>query len=1007
MLRSHWSTTIVSRVVDQEQEGIEASLRRVPGRQAAPGEGAMGSDAQSRASHFSALLTGQLLEKVTRPGQYLGNEWGAYRKDFDQAETRLVFAFPDLYELGMSNFGLKILYQVVNRQQRFLADRTYALGEDLEKLARQHGLELWAWESRRPLRDFELIGFSLQYELTYTNVLNMLDLSGIPLLAIERTEIFPLIFGGGPSAVNPEPMAEFMDFFIIGDGESAVPSTLETINNFQKQLPDLVCSESTARKLLLWQLAVSVPGVYVPQFYAPPEDGSSRPPIPKPVSEIFDQAEQAYIDKKDGQILAAQLPSRVMRQTEPLTDANQPTSTIVPYLSLVQDREVIEVRRGCDRGCRFCQPGYTFLPVRERTAEELVDLSKKALANSGHQEYSMLSLCVSDYTSLHDSVRALNEEHSARRSSLSFPSQRADRMNLDLAEELKVVRKSGITLAPEAGTDRLRAVINKGLSHEQIISAIAAAYQSGWASVKLYFMCGLPTETDEDLQGIIDILKEASLKAKAIRRTDMARYKKELELTCTISNFVPKPFTPFQWFAQVPPGEMARRHQVLRHALRAANLRSVTLNITDPQISLLESVISRGDRRIGKMIGNAFQKGAIFDAWDDKFQPQLWHEVAREMGWSLEEMACSDREVGSDQPWDVVHIGLHNWWLVREWEKAMATLETANCTENTCHACGVCTELDTTHELSAPNPEVVAKNPFVKDIPVRVEYEPAPDPAGSQSLKESKPHPSIEFETPDSQRAQSLQSNESKVRMRFKFTKLGDLRFISHLDLQMLLTRAARRAAVNIAYSQGFNPQAKLSLAAPLSLFQESECEIAELDIVDTISEGDFIKRMNEKLPLEVQIVAARSVALGKKDSLASLLEGAIYEAVLNTNSLPAHELASLTSAITFKVQEILNSTSYLVDTTNGASADAKTGQRLTKDLRPFIRQLDVLERNPLTIKLELAHGSKAHVKPTDILAQLIAPTLDATSADQYFSWKIKRLALLAALGADLFLVGV
>jgi radical SAM family uncharacterized protein/radical SAM-linked protein len=937
---------------------------------------------------FSLTLTEDVLERVNRPGQYLGNEWGAIRKPFNAAEATLVLAFPDLYELGMSNFGLKILYQVVNKEKLFYCDRSYAPASDLEEILRERELPLWAWESRQPLDSFDLIGFSLQYELTYTNVLNMLNLSKIPILASERTQVFPLVFGGGPSSVNPEPMADFMDFFLIGDGETSVPASMEIIRQAKKDRHLLSLSAATQRKIILWKLATSVPGIYVPIFYAPQE---KRYPVKaKLIEQIFSTGELEELQKFEPALCEAKLPERILRQTEPLSDSNQPVNSIVPYLSLVHDREVLEVRRGCDRGCRFCQPGYTFLPVRERSTEDVVKLSKQSMANSGHEEYSMLSLCVSDYTTLHDSVRALNEEHSARRSSLSFPSQRADRMNLELAEELKAVRKSGITLAPEAGTERMRAVINKGLSHEQIISAIEAAYQSGWASVKLYFMCGLPTERDEDLQGIIDILKEAAHHCRVIRKSNIAKYKKELELTCTISNFVPKPFTPFQWFGQTPPDEMDRKHKVLRQYLREAGLRHVTLNVTDSQISLLETVISRGERSLGKLILEAYKRGAIFDAWDDRFKPEIWHEVAAEHGESLIDMACTDREVGSLQPWDVVHIGLHNWWLVREWEKALATTETAPCSENTCHACGVCTELDITHQLAAPKPEVLKRNPFVKGL--------------DQNKSNVDGHPSLFFEA-----APEAPPTEASVRMRFKFTKLGELRFIGHLDMQTLLTRAARRAGLALAYSNGFNPQPKLNLAAPLPLFQESIAEIGEMELSELLTPEQFMNRMNAKLPPEVQLKDAIDLQMNKKNSLSSRLTGAVYHATINGADAEAcrQTIPSLKTEIETRVREMLQSPIFIVkapaehDENNGRN-DGKSKKPSEKDLRPLIKDIQLIDQDPLTLELKLAHGPGGHIKPTDILSNLGLPE---ASTNAPVRWKLKRIALQADNDSDLFAI--
>lgn len=949
------------------------------------------SEAQASGSDFSRMLTEELLEHVNRPGQYLGNEWGAARKNFDQATVRLALAFPDLYELGMSNFGLKILYQIVNRTDGLLVDRSYAPGSDLEDILRERKLPLWGFESRRALKEFELVGFSLQYELCYTNVLNMLDLAQVPVLASERTDVFPLIFGGGPSSVNPEPMAHFMDFFVIGDGENAIPNVMNVVREFKEKFPQ--AQGNCFRQQLLIELATRVEGVYAPSLYEYKGDGKA--PVPYDLKG-FDHTQGCTLDHDHAPSLNsdASLPVRVFRQTIPLTDSNQPTASLVPYLSLVHDREVLEVRRGCDRGCRFCQPGYTFLPVRERSTEDLLKLSQQALANSGHQEYSMLSLCVSDYTSLHESVRALNQEHAAKRSSLSFPSQRADRMNLELAEELKAVRKSGITLAPEAGSERLRAIINKGLSHSQIINAIEAAYQSGWTSVKLYFMCGLPLEEDSDLAGIVDILKEATIHCRAIKKTDPLKYKKDIDFTCTISNFVPKPFTPFQWFGQVTPEETERRHKVLRQKLKESGLRNVQLNLTDTAISLLEAVISRGDREVSTMIYEAWKAGAKFDAWDEHFKPQLWHDVAAKMNLSLLALACTDREVGSEQPWDTIHVGLNNWWLVKEWEKAVKAVETAPCTENVCHACGICTELETTHVLAAPKPEVMKKNPFVKELAVKVE-------------ESEDSHPSLFFTEPT-----AAPENDVLLRIRFKFTKLGDLRFISHLDLQHLLARASRRAMLNVAYTKGFNPAPRLNLAAPLALFQESEYEIGEIDLATFVSTEAFIERFNAQLPPEIQIVEAKVIPVSNT-SLASVLGSATYRAnaarFAASNSDQA-QLQSFRAELNNRISALLEKEEIFLQlpetdkapqakhSSKGADETAKNAAK-RKNIRPGILSINLVDPSTGTIELTLAHGPAMHVKPNDVLKCLQSENNNFPEV----AWRISRTGLLGQGGEPLF----
>ncbi|MBX9670226.1 MAG: TIGR03936 family radical SAM-associated protein [Candidatus Obscuribacterales bacterium] len=937
---------------------------------------------------FSTTLTEELLQLVVKPGQYLGNEWNAINKSFDDAKVRLVLAFPDIYELGMSNFGLKILYKIVNGHDGLMVDRSYAPGSDMEDLIRGRNIPLWAWESRRPISDFDLIGFSLQYELTYTNVLNMLELANIPEIASDRTSCFPLIFGGGPSAVNPEPMALFMDLYMIGDGEQMVPHAMRVIEEFKDALNGEQLAGDRglkARRRLLLGLARQVPGVYVPELYILRDgDGCVTPMTKTELDQHLGDSTDDVLLVRLEDVLCLELdkdvtgiPPRVFRQVAPLNSDNQPTGALVSYLSLIHDREVLEVRRGCDRGCRFCQPGYTFLPVRERSAEDILDLSKKSLQNSGHEEYSLLSLCVSDYTSLYDTVRSLNREHSTQRASLSFPSQRADRMNMDIAEELKTVRRSGITLAPEAGTERMRGVINKGLSHEQIISAIESAFSSGWTSVKLYFMCCLPTEQDEDLVGIIDILKEATLRCRAIRKTDPEKFKRGMEFTCTISNFVPKPFTPFQWFGQITREETRRKHEVLHKALRDSGLGNVQLNKTEAEISLLESVISRGGREMAEMIHRAWKKGCKFDAWDDRFQPALWHAVASDLGTTLEDLACVDREVGSTQPWDVIHVGLHSWWLVKEWEKALAVKETANCTENTCHACGVCTELDAVHELAAPDPIVMKKNPFVKELNANVEDEDS--------------HPSLFVQKP-----QGAPSNETLSRFRFLFTKCGELRFVGHLDIQHLLIRASRRASLRLAYTQGFNPSPKLSLASPLPLYFEGEGEVAEIELSELISAVEFKSRLNRQLPPEVQIQEVITLNEKPSQSLSAVLNSATYRAVLVSSEDPVSQQVTI-EELTTKVSELLGRESILVDQADNSKRKSKNKRNRSekpaqRDIREGIKSLVVCQGPVCTLEMELACGPQLHVKPSEVLECI----------DTRLRWRLSRLSLIAGNGAEL-----
>lgn len=938
---------------------------------------------------FNRLLTGEILERVTKPGQYLGNEWGAAHRSWESAAVHLALAFPDLYELGMSNFGLRILYEIVNSNPLSMADRAYATDKDMEEQMRAHDLPLWGWESRRPLHDFELIGFSLQYELTYTNVLNMLDLAQVPVASRDRRELFPLVYAGGPGAMNPEPMSQFMDFFMIGDGEETLPKVLELVAEFKKQASQ--DEPEIERSRLLALLAERIPGIYVPALYRQTGAGAVAEPV---------------------ESAGPMIPRQVKRQVVPLTDLNQPVGGIVPYLSLVHDREVLEVRRGCDRGCRFCQSGYTYLPVRERSVASLLRLSREALDKSGHQEFSLLSLSASDYTALSDAVGALNAEHSARHVSMSFPSQRADRMNLDLAGQLKIVRKSGITLAPEAGTERMRAVINKGLTHDSIVSAIEAAYQSGWCSIKLYFMIGLPTETDEDLDGIVKLVKEATERCDRIKRSRPARYKRRVEFTCTISNFVPKPFTPFQWFAQVAPAEFERRHAILRNKLQDSGLRHVTFNFTSPQITILESALARGDRSSGELIYRAWRLGACFDAWDDRCRIDIWRAAAKEIGMSLEEAACRERTVGEAQPWNIVQAGVDNRWLAAEWEKAIAAQLTAPCTEGSCHACGVCTALQSSHQLCVPKPEALATNPFIKEIPL-CQCPELTVPEACQKERYSQPDRAV-------------------VRIRFEFTKCGEMRMISHLDLQHLLARAARRAGLPVAFTAGFNPQPRLSLAVPLPLFQEGLAELGEVDLTEPWTAEEMTTRMNQQLPPEIRIVRSRPVALNGP-SLASLVGRAVYLARRTSGPgralsqapdsfiapcVPAEGASSESpatedrpsrsseceahgEAIKIWVEELLSQPKLEISSPESSGTTKKAARpgghdrqaAETKDIRPGIFSICLEQGDPVTLKLEVAAGPKMHIKPTEVL-KLIHPDL---------SWRVTRVGLATPEGIPLF----
>lgn len=913
------------------------------------------------ATNTYSKLVNDLLLKVQKPGQYLGIEYGHLienelenqktkkpekkkLKSFNDAKATLALIYPDLYELGMSNFGTKILYQIINSHPDFICDRAYAPMKDMDDLLRKERTYLWGWESFEPLNKFDFLGFSLSYELSYTNVLNMLELSGLEVLASERKDLFPLIFAGGPTTFNPEPMAEFFDFFIIGDGEEVIIEILELIKR-TKEETRLIASQHGGKEELLIKLA-QISGIYVPKFYSPDPNENY---LPKLLSEY-----------------KGKLPERISKRVVNLSDLNQPTSGPVPFLASVQDRQVLEIRRGCDRGCRFCQPGYVYLPVRERTPEDLVRLSTEALKNTGYDEYSLLSLSASDYTKLHEAASNLNNVHCSKGVSLSMPSQRADRFDLRIANELNSVRKSGITLAPEAGTERLREVINKGLKEIEIKQAIENVYDSGFKRVKLYFMIGLPTEEKADLDGIINLLKWAS---------DLSRIKgkKPLEITCTISTFVPKSFTPFQWFSQNTKEEFEEKINYLKQRIKELRLRTVKLNCTDPKMALLEVIMSRGDRRMSKLIHNAYKKGAKFDAWDESLNIDLWNETAKDIGIDLKHEASRVREIGSPNPWEVIDSGLLKKFLIDEWIKATKVIETAPCTENSCHACGVCFELDVVNLVSEDRSK---NNKFVKIIP-----RPKEDERNSIKLiPQIKPLP----ESSNSKKHNLPVKSVQKIQI--VHTKALNLRFISHLDVQRLFERALRRAEIPFAYTEGFNPRPKMQWLMPLPLYYEGQFEVLHLELSQKIEDSELLKKLNAQLSEEFQIKSVKTLNLN--DKLPNVENVKVLYRILTCNPDVWEKYICETKT---EIENFLAQKSLVLKVYKKRhDQDSQLERQI--DLRPLVERLEIINSNPLELELVLSGNTRAEIVLNQIMPEVLKIEIQKNNSNEWQNiWKISR----------------
>jgi radical SAM family uncharacterized protein/radical SAM-linked protein len=764
-----------------------------------------------------AVAIEQLLTpEISRPARYLGNEMGSVHKAWDSATVRWVLTYPEVYEVGASNLGHIILYNVINAQPRQLCDRAYLPAPDLAQKLRETETPLWALEARKPLVDFDILGFSLSYELGATNILEMLDLAGIPLTWKERENSdFPLIFAGGQTATsNPEPFADFFDFVALGDGEELLPEIGLIIEEGKKA--------GLSREDLLLDLA-QVPGVYVPRFYDMAEDGSIHPNHPD-------------------------VPERILRRVA----APMPEYSIglVPFVETVHDRLTVEIRRGCTRGCRFCQPGMLTRPARDVEPEKVIDAITQGMRETGYNEFSLLSLSCSDYLALPAVGMEIKNRLKDENVSLSLPSQRVDRFDENIANIVGGMRPTGLTFAPEAGTQRMRDVINKGLTNEELLRGVKTAVEQGWDKVKLYFMIGLPGETDVDVLGIAETLRW-------LRRECAIQGRKRLNFTVTISNFTPKPHTPFQWHS-VSTAEFLRKQELLRAELR--QVKGVKANFTDIRISAMEDFIGRGDRRLAAVVRRAWEFGAGMDSWWESLDRAFaaWERAIAEsgLGWKYRQIEEGEWNVMDSQnerldskrkrpqyswddrlnaclPWDHIDTGIDKNWLKGDLQKALEATIVPDCAFEGCSQCGICGT----------------------DFGHNVVVEPPPIPAFEGHFK----------------------PNQTRVqRLRVRMGKLGELRLTGHLDLVRLLERVVRRAALPISFSGGYHPMPKIAIANALSLGMTSSGEIVDFELAERLEVDDFWAKLAEKLPADMPIYNVEEISL-KAASANKLLQQAEY----------------------------------------------------------------------------------------------------------------------------------
>ncbi len=591
-----------------------------------------------------------ILPNVAKPARYTGGEWNSIVKDWDSVAVRMVLAYPDLYEIGMSNLGLAILYDLLNDRPDILAERAYAPWLDMEAKMREAGIPLFSLESKRPLSDFDIIGFSLGYELTYTNVLNMLDLAGIPTHVVQRDESHPLIIAGGSCALNAEPMAEFIDLFVLGEGEEVI---LELVDCFRRWK-----AEATRDKQVLLEALSRIEGVYVPSLYRVNYQDNGT------ISEIMPLSPN----------LSSKVKRRILAEMPP-----QVTRPIVPFVATIHDRGAIEIQRGCSRGCRFCQAGIIYRPVRERTPQEILAAAESLIRNCGYNELSLLSLSTSDYSQVGILVDALSARYRDQPLKISLPSLRIDHRSIGLLDSLTSGKKAGLTFAPEAGSERLRNVVNKNISEADFHQTLNTAAERGWSSVKLYFMLGLPTESPDDIDGIARLIRQSITSFRESGR-------KPLHLKVSASPFVPKAHTPLQWVPQLHQDELNTRVEALRHGLKRSGIR---LSWQDPRMSHLEAVLARGDRRLSQVILRAWQAGASFDSWSERFDYDKWFQAFDECGIDPAFYANRQRPLDETLPWDHIDVGVSTDFLKQEYINSQNNTATEDCRFGRCNSCGL------------------------------------------------------------------------------------------------------------------------------------------------------------------------------------------------------------------------------------------------------------------------------------------------------------------------------
>lgn len=743
----------------------------------------------------------KILPEVRKPSRYLGNEKNAVKKDLAHVGVKVALCYPDTYEIGMSNIGLSVLYHLLNDRPDIACERVYAPWTDMEQKLREHGLPLTTLESSEPVRNFDILGISIPYELTYTNILTLLDLAKIPFFAKDRDASYPLVLGGGTGAFNPEPVAEFFDAIVLGDGEEAILEVCEAVKTHKNDRPELL--KRLAR----------IPGVYVPSFFEVAYHGDGTVREIRPLLEGY-----AGVGK---------------RTVSDLNAAYFPDRPIVPHTKVIHDRIGVEVQRGCTRGCRFCQAGYIYRPERQRSPESVKRIVRNQLEATGLEEVSLVSLSIGDYDCVTPLLKDLMDEHGPKKVGISLPATRVEQLTEAMMMQIKRVRKTGFTIAPEAATERMRNVINKGNSEENLLETAKSVFSNGWSLMKFYFMIGLPTETDEDVIAIAELGK----KTLGIG----LQHNRRAEINLGVSPFVPKPFTPYQWAPQIPLAECHRKLDLLRSRLRS---RRLNLKPHKPETSYLEGVFSRGDRRLSGLVLRAWEKGCRFDEWDEGLRYEKWKEAWSELG--IDPTFYVERERKQDEvlPWDHLFIQMKKDWLWEEWQASLKTEFVDDCSTGACTTCGVC-DYGEVRNRSYEQPVLNDQGKAVKKkttTEVRLyQIEPLKDIVANFGA-------TVERRSPPPNPLLNKEGAQGEV-YRCTFSKTGPAIFLSHLEFVDALRRAVSRARLPIRFSQGFHPQPRISFGPGMPVGREMFDQEFKLELDAAVDPEEIRSRLNRELP--------------------------------------------------------------------------------------------------------------------------------------------------------------